>query len=63
MLELLIVVLLLYISYKLSKQEVMIQAQNELINSLRKMQDDCDHRVDRVEKDIEVRRNTDRELL
>jgi len=63
MLELLIVVLLLYISYKLSKQEVMIQTQNELINSLRKMQDDCDHRVDRVEKDIEVRRNTDRELL
>jgi len=53
MLDLLIVVLLLYISYKLSKQEVMIQTQNELIDSFREMQDECNERVRKIENNYE----------
>lgn len=63
MLEILIVILLLYISYKLTKQEAMIQTQNELIDSLREMEDECNKRVGELEKESKIRRNTDRELL
>ena len=54
MLNILIVVLLLYISYKLSKQEAMIQTQNELIDSFREMQDECNKRVKKLEKPNEI---------
>ena len=49
MLELLIVVLLIYVSYKLSKQEALMQEQNELIDDLRDMQDKCKNHVERLE--------------
>ena len=49
MLEMLIVVLLIYVSYKLSKQEALMQEQNELIDNLRDMQDECRNHVERLE--------------
>jgi len=49
MLELLIVVLLVYVSYKLSKQEFLMKEQNELIEDLRDMQDECKNHVERLE--------------
>ena len=49
MLELLIVVLLVYVSYKLSKQEALMREQNELIDDLRDMQDECKNHVERLE--------------
>jgi len=49
MLEILIVILLVYISYKLSKQESLMKEQNELIDDLREMQDECRNHVERLE--------------
>ena len=49
MLELLIVVLLVYVSYKLSKQEAIMKEQNELIDDLRDMQDECRNHVEKLE--------------
>ena len=49
MLELLIVVLLVYVSYKLSKQEALMREQNDLIDDLRDMQDECRNHVQRLE--------------
>ncbi|MEN8303926.1 MAG: hypothetical protein ABFQ64_07635 [Campylobacterota bacterium] len=49
MLELIIVVLLLYVSYKLSKQEMLMRKQNDLIESLQDMQDECRNHVERLE--------------
>ena len=49
MLEVLIVVLLVYVSYKLSKQEALMKEQNELIDDLRDMQDECKNHVERLE--------------
>ncbi len=49
MLELLIVVLLVYVSYKLTKQEMLMREQNELIDDLRDMQDACRNHVERLE--------------
>lgn len=49
MLELLIVVLLVYVSYKLSKQEAVMKEQNDLIDDLRDMQDECRTHVERLE--------------
>ena len=49
MLELLIVVLLVYVSYKLSKQEALMREQNELIEDLRDTQDECKNHVERLE--------------
>ena len=49
MLEILIVVLLVYVSYKLSKQEALMREQNELIEDLRDMQDECRNHVERLE--------------
>ncbi len=49
MLELLIVVLLVYVSYKLSKQEALMREQNELIEDLRDIQDECKNHVERLE--------------
>ena len=49
MLEILIVVLLVYVSYKLSKQEALMREQNELIEDLRDMQDECKNHVERLE--------------
>ena len=50
MLELLIVVLLVYVSFKLKQQEKLIRAQNDLIESLQEMQSHCKHHVKRLEK-------------
>jgi len=49
MLELLIVVLLVYVSYKLLKQEALMREQNDLIDDLRDMQDECKNHVERLE--------------
>ncbi len=49
MLELIIVVILLYVSYKLTKQEGLIQKQNDLIEELREMQENCRNHVERLE--------------
>ena len=49
MLELLIVVLLIYVSYKLSKQEAIMKEQNNLIDDLRDMQDECRNHVERLD--------------
>ena len=49
MLELLIVVLLVYVSYKLSKQEAIMKEQNDLIDDLRDMQDECRNHVERLD--------------
>ena len=49
MLELIIVVLLVYVSYKLSKQEMLMRKQNDLIESLQEMQDECRNHVERLE--------------
>ncbi len=49
MLEILIVVLLVYVSYKLSKQEALMREQNELIDDLRDMQDECRNHVERLD--------------
>ncbi len=50
MLELIIVILLLYVSFKLYKQDALMQTQNELIESLQEMQTHCKHHVKRLEK-------------
>jgi len=50
MLELIIVILLVYVSYKLKQQEKMMRTQNELIESLQEMQGHCKHHVKRLEK-------------
>ena len=50
MLELIIVILLLYVSFKLYKQDALMQTQNELIESLQEMQAHCKNHVKRLEK-------------
>ena len=50
MLELLIVILLVYVSFKLKQQEKLIRAQNDLIESLQEMQSHCKHHVKNLEK-------------
>lgn len=50
MLEILIVVLLVYVSYKLKQQEKLIKSQNEFIESLQEMQNHCKSHVKRLEK-------------
>ena len=57
MLELIIVVILLYVSYKLTKQEAMIQEQNDLIEELREMQDECRNHVERLENIHNIAQN------
>ncbi len=49
MLELIIVILLLFVSYKLTKQEMLMRQQNDLIDDLRDMQDECKNHVERLE--------------
>ena len=49
MLEVIIVILLVYVSYKLSKQEALMKEQNDLIEDLRDMQDECRSHVERLE--------------
>ncbi len=50
MIELLIVILLLYVSYKLKTQDKLMREQNDLIKSLQEMQGHCRHHVKRLEK-------------
>jgi|GEM_PF-2717134 len=50
MLELIIVVMLLYVSYKLSQQEALMKQQNDLIEELQQMQENCKKHVERLEK-------------
>jgi len=50
MLDLLIVVLLLYVSYKLKSQDKLIRKQNRLIESLQEMQSHCKSHLKRLEK-------------
>lgn len=50
MLELIIVILLLVVSYKLHEQDKLMRKQNKLIESLQEMQGHCKHHVKRLEK-------------
>ncbi len=50
MIDLFIVILLLYVSFKLYKQDALIQTQNELIKSFQEMQSHCKNHVKRLEK-------------
>lgn len=50
MIELIIVILLLYVSYKLSRQEALMKQQNDLIEELQDMQKNCKNHVERLEK-------------
>jgi len=50
MLELMIVILLLIVSYKLHAQDKLMRQQNKLIESLQEMQAHCKHHVKRLEK-------------
>ncbi len=59
MLELIIVILLLYVSFKLYKQDALMQTQNELIESLQEMQGHCKEHVKRLEKLYDVHSKND----
>ncbi|MGB5964706.1 MAG: hypothetical protein WBF77_00110 [Sulfurimonadaceae bacterium] len=50
MLELIIVIVLLYVSYKLYLQDALMQEQNELIESLQERQEDCKQHITKLEK-------------
>ncbi|RLA72586.1 MAG: hypothetical protein DRG24_02515 [Epsilonproteobacteria bacterium] len=50
MLDLIIVILLLIVSFKLYRQDDLMQTQNELIESLQEMQVHCRHHIKRLEK-------------
>ena len=50
MLDLFIFILLLFVSFKLYRQDALMQTQNELIESLKEMQAHCKHHVKRLEK-------------
>jgi len=49
MLELIIVIVLLYVSYKLYLQDALMQEQNELIESLQEKQEECQERITKLE--------------
>lgn len=49
MLELIIVIVLLYVSYKLYLQDALMQEQNELIDSLQETQEKCQERITKLE--------------
>jgi len=57
MLELLIVILLVYVSYKLSQQGALMKEQNELIDDLRDMQNECRNHVERLENMHDIASN------
>ena len=50
MLELIIVIVLLYVSYKLYLQDALMQEQNEFILSLQEKQEKCQERITRLEE-------------
>ena len=50
MLELIIVIVLLYVSYKLYLQDALLQEQNELIDSIQEKQVDCKEHITKLEK-------------
>ena len=50
MLELIIVIVLLYVSYKLYLQDALMQEQNEFIETLQTTQEKCQERIARLEE-------------
>ena len=54
MLELIIVIVLLYISYKLYLQDALMQEQNELIEELQELQEECKQHITELEKRYET---------
>ena len=50
MLELIIVIVLLYVSYKLYLQDALMQEQNDFIMSLQEKQERCLERITRLEE-------------
>lgn len=50
MLELIIVIVLLYVSYKLYLQDALMQEQNDFIMSLQEKQEKCLERITRLEE-------------
>lgn len=49
MLELIIVIVLLYVSYKLYLQDALMQEQNEFIETLQTTQEKCQERIEKLE--------------
>ena len=49
MLELIIVIVLLYVSYKLYLQDALMQEQNEFIETLQTTQEKCQERITKLE--------------
>ena len=49
MLELIIVIVLLYVSYKLYLQDALMQEQNEFIETLQTTQEKCQERIAKLE--------------
>ena len=54
MLELIIVIVLLYVSYKLYLQDALMQEQNELIEELQELQEECKQHITELEKRYET---------
>ncbi|MEE8588455.1 MAG: hypothetical protein V3S80_03795 [Sulfurimonadaceae bacterium] len=50
MLELIIVIVLLYVSYKLYLQDALMQEQNELLETIQEKQEDCKQHITKLEK-------------
>jgi len=50
MLELIIVIVLLYVSYKLYLQDALMQEQNDFIMTLQEKQEKCQERITRLEE-------------
>ena len=63
MLELIIVIVLLYISYKLYLQDALMQEQNEFILSLQEKQEKCLERIARLEEMNGIFSTEKKELL
>ncbi len=61
MLELIIVIVLLYVSYKLYLQDALMQEQNEFILSLQEKQEECKSRITKLEglHDTHLKENKD----
>ncbi len=54
MIEIFIVVLLLYVSFKLKQQEKLIRLQNDFIDSLQENQKHCTHHIKNLEKHYDL---------
>ena len=63
MLELIIVIVLLYVSYKLYLQDALMQEQNDFIETLQATQEKCQERITRLEEMSGIFSTEEKELL